>query len=182
MLLSFRMVKIADFMKKTYKIIGLIAIVVLISVGTMAAAKSVNPLAQIKNKISAFVFGDKNADAKNKLCLKSALATYRASLKDGRDKYVSLSSESRSGYKTAVKDALTNLRNVNSSDKDLKKEKKKELSKTRGSAVKAWSDKLTAARLEWNKMQEDAIKIYRASRAKCSAPSVSEDIIANPNL
>ena len=167
-------------MKKMHKIIGFSAAVVLVSGVTATVALPVKPFSQIKSQIGSFIFGNKDND-KKAACLQGALTNYRASLKDARDKYVALSKGLRAGYKTAVGEVATDLRNVNSSDKSLKNEKKKELSLTREAAVKAWSDKLTAAHAAWNEAQKAAIGIYRAARAKCSEQPVGANDNANLN-
>jgi hypothetical protein len=180
------MIKIAVFMKKFHKIIGFSAAIVLVSGVTATAALSVKPFSQIKSQIGSFVFGgktnDKKSAAQKAACLKNALTAYRASLKASRDKYVSLSKDLRAGYKAAVGQAETDLRNVNSSDKTLKNEKRKELSLARDAAVKAWSDKLTAARLDWNKAQKSAIGVYRSARAQCSEQTANVNVNENINL
>jgi hypothetical protein len=173
-------------MKKLHKKIGFYAAIVLVSGATATAAIPVKPFSQIKSKIGSFVFGtetkDKEATAKKVKCMHDALTAYRASLKDSRDKYVSLTKELRAGYKAAVGEAMTNLRNVNSSDKDLKKEKKKELSTTRNAAVKTWSDKLAAARLTWNEAQKSAINAYRATHKTCSGQTDDANLNTNANI
>jgi hypothetical protein len=173
-------------MKKMHKIISFSAAIVLVSGVTATAALPVNPFSQIKSQIGSFVFGtkknDKKAVAQQNACLHDALIAYRASLKDGRDKYVSFSKDLRVGYMAAVGQAATDLRNVNSSDKTLKNEKKKELSATRSAAVKSWSDKLATARMDWNKAQRAALLAYRAARNECFGQNANVNSNTNENV
>jgi hypothetical protein len=179
------MIKMAVFMNKMHKIIGFSAAIVLVSGVTATAAIPVKPFSQIKSQIGSFVSGkktnDKKAATEKAACLKNALTAYRASLKDSRDKYVLLTKDLRAGYKAAVGEAATNLRNVNSSDKTLKNEKRKELSAARDAGVKEWSDKLTAARLLWEKEQKAAFDAYRALRKTCSEQTAKDNQNINVN-